>query len=46
MKDSKNHGFNEEEFSIEFGDVNGIKLYELPFITQKNQKKSPPIKKK
>lgn len=26
-----------EEFSIEFGDVNGIKLYELPFMSQKKK---------
>jgi hypothetical protein len=35
-----------EEFSIEFGDVNGIKLYELPFMTQKKQKKASAEKKK
>jgi hypothetical protein len=46
MKEKKSSGMQNEEFSIEFGDVNGIKLYELPFMTQKNQKKSSSEKKK
>jgi hypothetical protein len=46
MKEQKNKVMPNEEFSIEFGDVNGIKLYELPFMTQKNQKKAPHDKKK
>ncbi|NHM29553.1 hypothetical protein [Neobacillus terrae] len=28
------------EFSVEFGDVNGIKLYELPYMNQKNKTKN------
>jgi|UPI000411379A hypothetical protein len=28
------------EFSVEFGDVNGIKLYELPYMNQKNKNKN------
>jgi hypothetical protein len=46
MKEQKKSVMPSEEFSIEFGDVNGIKLYELPFMTQKNPKKSPKEKKK
>jgi hypothetical protein len=46
VKDPKNTNAKNEEFGIEFGDVNGIKLYELPFMTQKNEKKSTSGKKK
>jgi hypothetical protein len=46
VKDQKNIDNNKEEFSIEFGDVNGIKLFELPFMNQKNQKKTSAEKKK
>lgn len=28
------------EFSVEFGDVNGTKLYELPFMNEKKSHKS------
>jgi len=28
-----------EEFSIEFGDVNGIKLYEIPYSSKKEKTK-------
>jgi hypothetical protein len=46
MKEQKSSVKPNEEFSIEFGDVNGIKLFELPFMNQKHQKKSSTEKKK
>ncbi|MDP4087295.1 MAG: hypothetical protein Q8934_22285 [Bacillota bacterium] len=46
MKEQNSSVMPNEEFSIEFGDVNGIKLYELPFMTQKDQKKTSAEKKK
>jgi hypothetical protein len=38
MKDKKSIQNTREEFSIEFGDVNGIKLYEV-LQARKNDKK-------
>ncbi len=35
MKEQKTRAITSEEFSVEFGDVNGIKLYEFPFILSK-----------
>ncbi|MDM5328164.1 hypothetical protein [Neobacillus sp. CF12] len=40
MKEKKSVQNTREEFSIEFGDVNGIKLYEVLQANQDN-KKSP-----
>lgn len=37
MKDQQNQGNSNEEFSIEFGDVNGVKLFEV--LNKSNQKK-------
>ena len=31
---------NNVEFSVEFGDVNGTKLYELQFMNEKTKNKS------
>jgi hypothetical protein len=39
MKEKKSVQNTREEFSIEFGDVNGIKLYEV-LQSNKEQKKS------
>lgn len=38
MKEKKSVQNTREEFSIEFGDVNGIKLYEILQTTQDNKK--------
>lgn len=35
-----------EEFSVEFGDINGMKLFEIPNITQNKHKKMNPKKQK
>ncbi|WP_256989053.1 hypothetical protein [Bacillus sp. EB106-08-02-XG196] len=40
MKDKKSVQNTREEFSIEFGDVNGIKLYEVLQNNQDNKKSS------
>lgn len=40
MKEKKSVQNTREEFSIEFGDVNGIKLYEV-LQTNQDNKKSP-----
>lgn len=39
MKDRKVPSLPNEEFSVEFGDINGTKLYEIPFTSQKNHRK-------
>ncbi|WP_156324535.1 hypothetical protein [Bacillus sp. FJAT-27245] len=39
MKDKVQRHANREEFSIEFGDVNGIKLYELFAMGREENKK-------
>jgi hypothetical protein len=46
MKERKIPNVPNEEFSVEFGDVNGIKLYEIPFMSKKNHKKITPKKEK
>ncbi|WP_285889301.1 hypothetical protein [Neobacillus niacini] len=43
MKDKKSVQNTREEFSIEFGDVNGIKLYE---VLQSNKEHKKSSKKK
>lgn len=40
MEDQKKFA-PQEEFSIEFGDVNGTKLYEILNKSQNDQKKKP-----
>ena len=40
MKEKKSVQNTREEFSIEFGDVNGIKLYEVLQANQDNKKSS------
>ncbi|MCQ6279863.1 hypothetical protein [Bacillus sp. EB600] len=40
MKEQKSPTIPNEEFSVEFGDVNGMKLYEFPFSSKKNHKKT------
>jgi hypothetical protein len=40
MKDKKSVQNTREEFSIEFGDVNGIKLYEILQAKQDHKKSS------
>lgn len=40
MKEQKTKASVNEEFAVEFGDVNGIKLFELPYASKKSQKKT------
>lgn len=40
MKEKKSLQNTREEFSVEFGDVNGIKLYEVLQSNQDNKKSS------
>ncbi|WHY02182.1 hypothetical protein [Neobacillus sp. DY30] len=40
MKDKKKLQKTREEFSVEFGDVNGIKLYEILQARDNNKKTS------
>jgi hypothetical protein len=35
-----------EEFAVEFGDINGTKVYELPFSSKRKHKKTSEINKK
>jgi hypothetical protein len=44
MKEKKSVQNTREEFSIEFGDVNGIKLYEI--LQSKNENKKSSKKEK
>lgn len=37
MKEPEKNAKIREEFSVEFGDVNGIKLIELPLMNKKEQ---------
>jgi hypothetical protein len=46
MKEQKTRAITSEEFSVEFGDVNGTKLYEFPFSSAKNKKKTTTKNKK
>lgn len=40
MKEQRIRSQASEEFSVEFGDVNGTKLFELPFASKKEHKNS------
>jgi hypothetical protein len=44
MKEKKTRAISSEEFALEFGDVNGTKLYEFPYSPKKDHKKR--LKKK
>jgi hypothetical protein len=38
MKEQRIRSQVSEEFSVEFGDVNGTKLFEFPFASKKDHK--------
>jgi hypothetical protein len=40
MKEQKTRSQASEEFSVEFGDINGTKLFEFPLASKKEHKNS------
>ncbi|MDP4106046.1 MAG: hypothetical protein Q8935_14005 [Bacillota bacterium] len=45
MKEQKTRSTTSEEFSVEFGDVNGTKLFEFPLASKKDHKHKSRINK-
>jgi hypothetical protein len=45
MKEQKIRSTTSEEFSVEYGDVNGTKLFEFPFASKKEHKNKPSVNK-
>jgi hypothetical protein len=46
MKEQKTRAAVSEDFSVEFGDVNGTKLFEFPLSSKKGHKKRSTKNKK
>jgi len=45
MKDHKTQVIPDGEFGMEFADVNGMRLYEIAFMSQKDSRRKPLSKK-
>jgi hypothetical protein len=41
MKEQKTRSTTSEEFSVEFGDINGTKVFDFPLASKKKHKNKP-----